>query len=65
MAAARPDPGTPGWTVHIRQTPVERFFSGERVWAYGCDRPDYRFYTHLGSYPTDFLAAVRRDLPGS
>lgn len=64
-AAARPDPGTPGWTVHIRQTPVERFFTGERVWAYGCDRPDCTgSYTHLGSYPTDFLAAVRREGAG-
>jgi hypothetical protein len=64
-AAARPDPGTPGWTVHIRQTPVERFHTGKRVWAYGCDRPGCTDdYTHLGSYPTGFLAAVRKDGAG-
>jgi hypothetical protein len=64
-AAARPDPGSPGWTVRLRQTPVERFHHGERVWAYGCDRPGCRDAdTHLGDFPEDFLAAVRREGSG-
>lgn len=54
-------PGTTaGWTLQPVVTPVERYYGGPRVWAYGCvGRTCRDAGTHLGSYPRDFLAAVR------
>jgi hypothetical protein len=58
--AAVPEPASTGWVLQPAVSPVERFYSGPRLWAYGCVGATCRdARTHLGSYPRDFLAAVR------
>ncbi len=60
VVAAVPEPASTGWVLQPVATPVERFYRGPLLWAYGCVGATCRdARTHLGSYPRDFLAAVR------
>lgn len=58
--------GSPGWSVHFFYTAVEQYHHGPKVAISGCPeafcagKP-----VTLGSYPNDFLAAVRKQGSGA
>jgi hypothetical protein len=54
-----------GWTVTVYYTAVQRFHSGPSTRVTGCPRLSCRHgRDDLGSYPADFVAAVREEGTG-
>jgi hypothetical protein len=65
VAGCRGGPPTTGWTATVYYTAVEEYHSGPAVAVTGCpvlDCPDAT--APLGSYPADFVTAVRDEGTG-
>jgi len=64
FSAAEPDDAA-GWTVTVYYTAVERYHSGAPTSVIGCPAIDCAHGTaELGTYPADFVAAVRTEGTG-
>jgi hypothetical protein len=51
--------GSLDWRLDLAYTPVQRFHHGRGIAVTGCSRPSCAKQAELGSYPSDFIEAVR------